>query len=115
MPKKRREFRRFNDFKGLNDAPRPVFRARSDFEAPGARKPPKSTKNHKNNLKRSATNHKNMSKNHTKNYKKGAKNCKKYYYNKNPSVRCAGHFLVKTCVFLTCAGHVVRSAVKQQV
>ena len=47
--KKRREFRRFNDFKGLNDAPRPVFRARSDFEGPGAQKPPKSTRNLKNN------------------------------------------------------------------
>ena len=53
MPKKRREFRRFNDFKGLNDAPEPVFRARSDFEGPGARKPPKSTNNCINNVKNS--------------------------------------------------------------
>ena len=46
--KNRREFRRFNDFKGLNDAPRPVFRARSDFEGPGARKRPKSSKKSEN-------------------------------------------------------------------
>ena len=67
MPNKRREFRRFNDFKGLNDAPRPVFRARYDFEGPGARKPPKSTENRKNtdniSQKRSQENHNSFAKN----------------------------------------------------
>ena len=50
MTKQRREFRRFNDLKGLNDAPEPFFRARSDFEGPGARKPPKSTNKCKTNV-----------------------------------------------------------------
>ena len=58
MPKKRREFRRFDDLKGLNDAPEPFFRARSDFEGPGARKPPKSTNNCKNIDTISKTNNK---------------------------------------------------------
>ena len=61
--KQRREFRRFNDLKGLNDAPEPVFRALSDFEGPGARKPPKSTKTCIKTHKNSNRNSKSMSKN----------------------------------------------------
>ena len=49
--KKRREFLRFSDFVGLNDAPRPALRARSDFEGPGARKHVKSAENLENTAK----------------------------------------------------------------
>ena len=86
MPKNRRQSRRVSDFEGLNDAPRPVFRARSDFEGPGARKPPKATKNHQNRAKKQTKKHKQNNKKQAKNNNKNAKNCKNHYYNKKPSV-----------------------------
>ena len=79
MPKKRREFRRFDDLKGLNDAPEPFFRARSDFEGPGARKPPKSTKNHKNNLKNQQKITNTFQKDTQQMQKKSTKNFKQIY------------------------------------